>query len=492
VALCVLLLAARVWGIEVPGSGGRVAVGGYLDGLAVAETEGGPRQRPGALLDLHLEGEATRWLRGHLDLRTRAGGPFEGGHPGVYNLNHEYQNRSPSLEVSEVHADVHLRRADLRLGIQKVAWGKLDGIPPTDVVNPRDFHDPLVEDFEERKIGIPALLGTYYLPDVSRLELSGLRATLIYVPIAVPARLALAEERWFPSSTVPPSQVTVPRRKLGQFGQLFPHGLTIPVKFGTLNDRPPRHFDDGGIAFRLGGAWRESDWDVYHYTGPETGPNADLRVELRHPRGMLLPLTAVSRLRQAHDVIHMTGADWAMPIGGLTVRAEVAHFINKPYLRRSRDLISPRALSALPLTDIVRQVARRGRAPVPLGDLFLDLDTVEWGIGADTVWHGFIPLLQVSQIVLLEPAPRLLITDPETRFTALLRRRFLAERLELELRAVYTLDLGGWFAFPRVSYLLRDDLRLRLGYLAVGGPRSSLIGQFHDNDEVVFQARWSF
>jgi len=98
----------------------------------------------------------------------------------------------------------------------------------------------------------------------------------------------------------------------------------------------------------------------------------------------------------------------------------------------------------------------------------------------------------VNQIVPLESTPRLLIADPETRFTALLRRRFLAERLEFEVRGVITVDFGGWFAFPRVSYLLRDDLRLRLGYLAVGGPRSSLLGQFHDNDEVVFQGRWTF
>src|SRR5206468_371324 len=101
-------------------------------------------------------------------------------------------------------------RADLRLGIQKFAWGKLDGVPPTDVVNPRDFHDPLVEDFEERKIGIPALAGTYYPPDLPRLDLAELRATLVYVPLAVPPRLALREERWFPASTVPPSAVVIP------------------------------------------------------------------------------------------------------------------------------------------------------------------------------------------------------------------------------------------------------------------------------------------
>ena len=43
-----------------------------------------------------------------------------------------------------------------------------------------------------------------------------------------------------------------------------------------------------------------------------------------------------------------------------------------------------------------------------------------------------------------------------------------------------------------LSVLPRDDLRLAVGYLAIGGPPDSLIGQFNENDAVLFQARWSF
>jgi hypothetical protein len=101
-------------------------------------------------------------------------------------------------------------------------------------------------------------------------------------------------------------------------------------------------------------------------------------------------------------------------------------------------------------------------------------------------------LFQLSQIVLLENAPRLLIGDPETRLVAVLRRPILQDRVELEARGVYAVERGGWFAYPRASWLIRDDLRLGVGYLAVGGSKNSLFGQFGRNDEFVFQLRQSF
>ena len=488
-----LLLAATAAAVEVPGTGAHLTAGGYLDGLAVAETEGGKRERPQALLDLRLDGAAARWLRGHLELRERVGGPFEGGSgAGVYDWSHTYQNRTPSTEVSEAFADVHLRRADLRVGVQKMAWGQLDGIPPTDILNPRDYHDPLVEDFEERKIGIPAVLGTYYLPDVPRLALAGVRATLVYVPLAVPPRLGVVEERWFPQSLMPPRRIVVSAATLTRAGLPTDTPLVLPVTLETENHRPPRRLDAGGLALRLGGTAGESDWDLYHYTGPETGPDLDLRPELQLVSLTPLHARVVSRLRQAHDAIHMTGADWAMPIAGFTVRAEAAWLDDRPYLRRSSDLITQPALARLPLKQITLELLKRHRAAVPLGALFPSFDTVEWGAGADYFWRGYGPLLQVNQIAFLERTPPLVVSDPETRLVASLRKDYLGERMEVEVRGVWAFERQAWFVFPRLSYRVRDDLRLRLGYLAIGGPRFSLIGQFRDNDEFVLDARYSF
>src|SRR5256712_13004658 len=228
--------------LEVPGTAGRVEAGGYLDGLAVPPTEGGPRGRPQALLALGFAAALSDRLRGHLALQSAIGGPFEGGHPGVYDLVHAFQNRPIHLEANEAYAELRLDQADVLAGVQKVAWGKLDGLPPTDVVNPRAYHDPLVRDVEEAKIGIPMLPTTGNPSDLPRLGVSGLRATLLYLPIAVPSRLPLIEERWFPPSATPLSQVVLPRKRAERLIEeacklavMLPGGVVGPVSFRTLN-----------------------------------------------------------------------------------------------------------------------------------------------------------------------------------------------------------------------------------------------------------------
>src|SRR5205807_10596756 len=98
----------------------------------------------------------------------------------------------------------------------------------------------------------------------------------------------------------------------------------------------------------------------------------------------------------------------------------------------------------------------------------------------------------LTRPVTLDGAPPLQTHPPEPRLSGTLRKKLLAERLELEVKGTYAIERQAWFVFPRASYLVRDDLRLRLGYLALGGPRASILGQFRDNDEVVLQARYSF
>ena len=490
IAACTLVLAvASTRAAELPGLG-RVTASGWLDGLAVVDTGGGARQRPQLLGQVAFDAAPARALRARATLRGRVGGPFEGGSgPCVYDFSRTFQNCSPAVEAVEAWLEWRTAHADVRGGIQQLAWGKLDGIPPTDVIDPRGYHDPFVDEVEERKIGVGALAGTFYLPDAPRLELSGLRVQLLWVPFAVPPRLPLIEERWFPSATQVPDRFVLPR---AIDGVTLPD-RTVRVDFGTANDAPPRTLAESGGGLRVGGTLGRADWDLYHYTGPVTGPYVALEAVLVNRGTLAAPdLLAFADLTQRHGTVHMTGADWAMPLGDFTLRAEAAWLVDQPVLRATSAVLSPDALQGLPVRRILRQLAAGRPAPVPLAPVFPQLDLVDWGVGVDTIWNGWQPILQLNQIVPLDDVRGLLIADPETRLTGVVRKRLWDERIELELRTVWAIEKGAWVAFPRVSWLVRDDLRLRVGYLAIGGPKRSVYGQYKGNDEVVFQARWSF
>jgi hypothetical protein len=274
--------------------------------------------------------------------------------------------------------------------------------------------------------------------------------------------------------------------------------LRVHANFGTLNAGPPHALEDGGVAARLSGTWRGVDLALSHYTGPETRPNATLQI-IAFNKGTpndLVDVRADVRLAQAHSIMHMTGAAAGFPLGPFTLRAEAAWFVDHAYLRAADQVVE--GLLARPLilgpTQSRRLLLKNALRPigVPTPPIFPLLDSVEWGIGADTLWHGFQPLLQLNQIIILGDAPRLLISNPETRLSGTLRRRFVNDRLEVEMRGMWEIERGALYLFPRVSYQVLENLWLRAGYLVLAGPRDSVLGQFRDNDQVVFQGRLAF
>lgn len=67
-----------------------------------------------------------------------------------------------TVSLSEVYAEMYFQSMDLTIGKQQIAWGKADGINPTDYFNPEDLTDPFAE---ENKINVPAIRTEYYYQD---------------------------------------------------------------------------------------------------------------------------------------------------------------------------------------------------------------------------------------------------------------------------------------------------------------------------------------
>lgn len=177
------------------------------------------------------------------------------------------------------------------------------------------------------------------------------------------------QERWFPP-TLGLRDVTVPVERLPEsLRRLIPgtDTLVIPVESLTVkNDPPARTFENGGIGLRLGGTWNDSDWNLYHYAGPATRPNAQLessvRVNSLEPPPPDLRLDAV--LRQANSRLQMTGFDFATVFGSFAMRLEAAYSHDQVYLRTVSDLVDE-SVAGLRVDDQFIRDLFDGGATVP-------------------------------------------------------------------------------------------------------------------------------
>jgi hypothetical protein len=107
---------------------------------------------------------------------------------------------SETAELREGYVDLRFGGFDARVGRQIIAWGRADGINPTDRLSPNDLR-ALVPDNDDRRMGTSAIRATYY---VDRLAMSAywlpsFRANRVSLPPAMASAVEV-RERWNPES----------------------------------------------------------------------------------------------------------------------------------------------------------------------------------------------------------------------------------------------------------------------------------------------------
>ena len=181
-------------------------------------------------------------------------------------------NHSGAAEAQLIEglAVLHQSRWDWRVGKQIIAWGRADGINPTDVVSPRDYTILLPFD-EDQRVGVWALSTTYVLsPEIG--------ITALWKPS-------------FEPSTIP---IDAPSRSTYSFDR---SGNRL-AQFGLRIDR--------------------------------AGGDLDGSVSLFHGRSLLPDAAAPdpfssSRLRLEYPMITMLGADLAKNFSSFGTRLELAY-----------------------------------------------------------------------------------------------------------------------------------------------------------------------
>jgi hypothetical protein len=465
--------------IDLTLAGRPVTVNGYLMvRQVIAANQSTPDELTLEQLWMETRYQWSDALAFDFTLDVQHGGPAtEETRGGMYNYRSVFQSVSPSVQFEEAYIDASFDALDVRAGMLKFAWGKLDRIQPVDVLNVERYSDPFLLDEDERKIGVPALEGSYYLPAGDWVPEEA-RLTAVWIPQYFPYRFPLVGERWFPPASVPPSTFDVP-----QIMQ------SIPIGFRTENTSPPSfQMDNCGYAGRASAFTAGVDYALYYYHGFDRQPAFRLVAEAS---GEPLPVppfvenvSAQTRLQPVFRTIDLWGADAAYAWGSFTLRFEAAYVSGRPFARDIRFLVSdPRQLA--PEIERALRLIAQGVSPVPIAlpQSFAVRNAVEWGIGVDYTWNDFLLLLQINQTDILHNDVDLLIRNVDTVLSANLRRAFFHDDLTLQLIGVQGFESGYTLLLPRITYRFWDHFEARAGYLFIAGSEATVVGQYKENDE---------
>lgn len=307
------------------------------------------------------------------------------------------------LRPRELHLEAAWEKADLRVGLSRVVWGRLDEFLPTDVVNPLDLARFFLEGRSEGRIPV-AMVRTRALPS-DRLSIEG-----IYVPFFTRGQFDDLGDDTSPFNVAPRSTCAL--------------GASPPcLDLSVLSHEPPTASAQGGA--RASVTTGRVDWSLSAYRGFETLPV----FEAEAPASPAFLPTVHERFPR----FTMVGGDFETVRGEWGLRGEVAAFVDRT------------------LQAVDQPVLADGRA-------------VEAGIGVDRKTGAYRvsgSVVATRRWVTTETnvaAPQ--IDRDDVTLVAAVDRSFARETRTLRVFAVY--NPGEQSAFARVisTWSLRDNVAI--------------------------------
>jgi len=367
------------------------------------------------------------------------------------NYDEVYQSNTPYLEFKELYVSHTADDIDVRAGIQRFAWGRLDEYPPNDLLNPWDYTQFIVRPLEDRKIGVPSVSAT-----MNRGEYT---YDAVWIPVFVPYRLPMPDERWAGSSFASTISRSIPN------AEIIPQEPDLPdhsIKNSTLGLRIKRVGD--------------IEWALNLFHGYDPRP--------------VFKTTALLIVPQAEQVIidpgyvpdfhriSVIGLDAASVTGDLSIRAEVAYSFNR-YLNIRRELWG---YPAVPSPGMF-----------PLNPIEQKHDTLDYGIGADyrTFEDGLLTV-QVQQTILFGNVDELYENKLETIIWANLKIGWLNQKVETNLNIAFNPEHGDNMAKANAWYVFTDSWKAGVTAIGLNGPPQSIFGRYSRNDQAMAELVYSW
>ncbi len=354
-----------------------------------------------------------------------------------------------NLSLGELWADYTESFWGVRIGRQKAAWGKADGIDITNVLCPADMSSLAAMTGDDSKLAIDAV----------RLSLSGnqFTADAYWIPFFTPSALPLDEGNSLRKFLVP-STFELPVPALNKT-------LVLPVTIGGI-EKPELAIWNGEYGLRLSGYFPVFDISLYGFYGWDDTPFLEYKISYGAPMVPGNPATAMPNgltVNGKYERMTMIGADAALPLGATVLRLEAAFFPQRHFQKKDGGTLQKNQLSGLAGIDWMPS-GWTLTAQYYCDAVLDDMDSLD---RKDAYQHG--ATLSVS-------------------------KSLVNETLELSLSGLIGFNDFDSMLSPSVKYSLSDQINVGLkAFFFVPGPdRDGKYGAYKDLSSICLNAKFSF
>lgn len=335
-----------------------------------------------------------------------------------------------NLELREFYYQTRIaKKLNLTLGKQQIVWGETDGLKLLDIVNPQNFREFILDDFEDSRIPLWSVKGEFDLSDIG--------VQLIWIPDNSYHITQNFDTPFFTRSLF----------------QLPPEGVSVIFNEA---DRPKRFLKDSDVGFKL--STFKKGWDIslnYFYYYDDLPAFYNL-LELTNPDGPQLVISPEFE-RQ-----HLIGGTFNKVVGSSTLRGEVAYIFNQNF--NASDISTNRGV----VTSNVYKSA----------------------LGIDYIKGENIISAQLFSDVIINDISVHNRDRFETNTSLKLSREMMNDNLSAEVLWVHNYNHSDGYVRPQVSYWLNSSTQLLLESGLFYGNKNRLFGQFRDRNRLSIGMRW--
>ena len=378
-----------------------------------------------------------------------------------------------NLSLGELWLDYTDSFWGIRIGRQKAAWGKADGIDITNILCPTDMSSLAAMTGDDSKLAIDAI----------RFSLNGnqFTADAYWIPFFTPSALPLDEGNSLRKFVVPAS-IDFPIHAMNT-------SLKLPVKINQF-EKPELAIWNGEYGLKLSGYFSALDFSLYGFYGWDDTPFMDYTITYGEPAVPGNPATAMPNALYVggkYERMIMVGADAALPIGETVLRLEGAFFPQRHIQKKADKIIEEKITEAA-------KAAATGKNPEEI-KLTEQRNQLSALAGIDWMPSGWTFTAQYYCDVIFGELDTL---DRKEAYqhgaTLSISKSLVNETLEISFAGLLGFNDFDSMLSPSVEYSISDQIKLGLNaFIFIPGPEGDgKYGAYKDLSSICLNAKFSF